>query len=364
MIALDPANTALRTIPPPVFAALAPDQQNAIQAALAANARRQDPPPDPALTLALSDKAADGRLTLADVRTAWGRLPRREWEQVAAWQRAIAEQGDASDTAAQLRRMRHAVSAIVPQPSDTSDLAAITQRYRAQRAVLRDVAVYQRQNHGQAPDDSTLAAIARTVGAELFPDAGSAAGETSAGSTVDLPIGNTRRAGTRGRFRLGKPGEIQILRDPDGSARNGYWVRSGDGARFEFLDSAAAHEHQVADLASGLAHSLPIDNAGMRAAEQSIAASTPDLSGHDQGAGSPPSSPRVAPIPDSPGNGGGVPDASGGDAGLVGNSVERGTVRDRARRPLKRLSQDQRRHTIEQPIMGERLPVRIGRLLA
>jgi hypothetical protein len=71
-IALDPAATSLRTIPPMLYATLAPGEQDAIRQAIGANARMEDPAPDPALYLALSDKAARGVLTIDDVRHALG----------------------------------------------------------------------------------------------------------------------------------------------------------------------------------------------------------------------------------------------------------------------------------------------------
>ena len=86
-IALDPAATSLRAIPPMLYAALAPGEQDAIRQAISANARMEDPVPDPALYLALADKAARGVLTLDDVRHAWGRLPQEQWRLVAQRQR-------------------------------------------------------------------------------------------------------------------------------------------------------------------------------------------------------------------------------------------------------------------------------------
>jgi hypothetical protein len=110
-IALDPAATSLRSIPPMLYATLAPGEQDAIRQAIAANARMEDPAPDPALYLALSDKAAHGVLTIDDVRHAWGRLPLNEWKLIAGWQKDIPEHGMASNDSTLLRR----VSFISPQ---------------------------------------------------------------------------------------------------------------------------------------------------------------------------------------------------------------------------------------------------------
>jgi hypothetical protein len=113
-IAFDPANTMLRSIPPSVYAALAPEEQQAIRRALDANAHGEDPPADPTLYLALAAKAASGELTMADARHAWGRLPGEDWERIAGWQREVAEQGASSDASALLRRVLAATDAIGP----------------------------------------------------------------------------------------------------------------------------------------------------------------------------------------------------------------------------------------------------------
>jgi len=84
---LDPEAKSLRAIAPADFARLAPEEQAAVGEAVAANRRGGDPAPNPALYQALADKARQGRLGIADVRRAWGKLPRRDWQAVDAWQR-------------------------------------------------------------------------------------------------------------------------------------------------------------------------------------------------------------------------------------------------------------------------------------
>ncbi|WP_198350835.1 hypothetical protein [Flavisphingomonas formosensis] len=84
---LDPSAVSLRAIPPADHVRLPPEHQAGIGAAIAANRRGRDPDPDPALFRSLADKARQGRLDVADVRQAWGKLPLRDWRQVDGWQR-------------------------------------------------------------------------------------------------------------------------------------------------------------------------------------------------------------------------------------------------------------------------------------
>ncbi|WP_157216373.1 hypothetical protein [Flavisphingomonas formosensis] len=84
---LDPNAVSLRVIPPADHARLPAEHQAGIGAAIAANRRGRDPDPDPALFRSLADKARQGRLEVADVRQAWGKLPLRDWQQVDGWQR-------------------------------------------------------------------------------------------------------------------------------------------------------------------------------------------------------------------------------------------------------------------------------------
>ena len=164
-LAMDPAHTSLRAIPPALWAELAPGEQAAIGAALAANARGGEAPPDPALYLSLSDKAAEGRLSLDDVRHAWGHLADRQWQQIAGWQRDVAGAGDTSDTSALLRRVRGLAGAVVPDAAGAPD--PVKRRAAFQQALLRDVAVYRRQNDGRMPDDRALEELARGSASEV-----------------------------------------------------------------------------------------------------------------------------------------------------------------------------------------------------
>jgi len=87
-IVMDPKNTSISAIPPELLARLAPGEQAEVIAALRRNGQ-PDPAPDPVLSLELSIKAADGTLTQADLRRAWGRVPMADWERAANWLRLI-----------------------------------------------------------------------------------------------------------------------------------------------------------------------------------------------------------------------------------------------------------------------------------
>jgi len=95
-IVMDPQNTSISTIPPGLLTRLAPGEQAEVIAALRRNGQ-PDPAPDPVLMLELSAKAANGTLTQADLRRAWGRVPMADWERAANWLRLIEQRPQVDD---------------------------------------------------------------------------------------------------------------------------------------------------------------------------------------------------------------------------------------------------------------------------
>lgn len=169
--ALDAKNTSIRSIPPAIWANVAPATQRSIMAALKANASGTDATPNPGLYLELSEKAGNGSLTVADVRDAWGKLPKGDWEQVAGWQRSNATAaGKVDQKQVALSRVNTVTKTALEasgittkglRTRDTEGRAAVNQRvYNFQKSMLADLEIWQQTNPGKVISDADITAMA------------------------------------------------------------------------------------------------------------------------------------------------------------------------------------------------------------
>ena len=169
-IVQNPATTSVRSVPAAVWARMSVSDQNSVRAALKRNATGEDAPPNPALYLDLSEKAAAGTLASRDIQGAWGKLPKGDWEQAAGWLRTQQKGGaDAEDNQVALSRIRSVSSTMLKaapglttaglRTRDTEGRAAVAQRQATfEKAMLREVAAFTR-NTGKKPTDLDIQAM-------------------------------------------------------------------------------------------------------------------------------------------------------------------------------------------------------------
>lgn len=163
-VALDPGATSVRSIPPAVWAHVAPETQRSIMEQLKQNAAPKPIPPNPDLYYKLSTVAASNPQAFAklDLRPYATQLPKADWDQFATLQRDAIHQDAKSPKMVSYGRMWQLSSSAFQAAGFATGAKAKPEDRSAQTSFMNHMvseASAWEQTHGKPPGDNDLIAI-------------------------------------------------------------------------------------------------------------------------------------------------------------------------------------------------------------